>query len=48
MFSRHAAALTRWGCAFLLPTGLSVSAAGLLAEVTDPESFLKDLLNSVP
>jgi len=25
-----------------------LDAAGLLSEVTDPESFLKDLLNSIP
>lgn len=37
-----------WGFAFLLLSNLCLCFLGLLSEITDPESFLKDLLNSVP
>lgn len=44
------AAMTQWtgGYAFLSPNQPLPLFPGLLSEITDPESFLKDLLNSVP
>lgn len=46
-----AAAVTQWGWGPCVPVPNDLCPPrfpGLLSEVTDPESFLKDLLNSIP